>query len=117
MKKISAIGAAALMPVTALAANLQYTGGGLGGLIVWFSGILTLVVPVLIALAVVWFIWNVFRYTIASNEEAKKEATSGIVWGIVGIFVMVAVWGLVGVLQNTFQLQNTVQTPVIPTVQ
>ena len=56
----------------------------------------------IIALAIVWFVWNIFRYMIAGNEDDKKAAKMGMIWGIIGIFVMVSVWGLVGILQSTF---------------
>jgi hypothetical protein len=75
---------------------------GIGGLFTFVGGILNRVVPLLIALAVVYFIWQVFAYTIAGDEEKKKEAKTHIIWGIVGIFIMVSVWGLVAILQSTF---------------
>ena len=55
-----------------------------------------------IALAVVFFIFEVFMYTIAGGEDKKKAAKSGMIWEIVGIFIMVSVWGLVAILQSTF---------------
>lgn len=92
------------MPLLALAQT--YSGGGLGGLITWAIQILNALVPFLIALAVVWFIWNVFQYAIQGDEDKKKAAKGNIIWGVVAIFVMVSVWGLVGILQNTFNLNN-----------
>ena len=79
--------------------------------------ILNIVVPLLIAVAVVVFLWGVVRYiTAAGDEEKRKEARSTMIWGIVGLFVMVAVWGLVNVLISTFGLTTTVPlTPGLPT--
>jgi hypothetical protein len=108
------------LPALAFAqVNTTYSGGtGLGGLLKWFSGILSLAVPIIIALAVVWFIWGVFMYAIAGDEEAKGKAKGHIIWGIIGLAIMVSVWGLVGFLTSTFSLNNTaVSGPVIPTIQ
>ena len=58
----------------------------------------------LISLAVVWFIWNVFYYIIAVDEVDKAVAKDKMVWGIVAIFVMISIWGLVAILQNTFRI-------------
>ncbi len=86
---------------------VPYGGGGLVGMLYYFGDILSMLVPFIISIAVVWFIWNVLQYTIAGNEEKKKTAKEGMIWGIVGIFVMVSVWGLVRILQSTFGLDNT----------
>jgi ABC-type glucose/galactose transport system permease subunit len=116
MKRILAIVSVFSLPALALAQNLTYSGSnGLGGLLTWFSGILSAIVPILIAAAVVWLLWNIVRYAIAGDEEGKAKAKTEIIWGIVGLFVMVSIWGLVGVLQNTFQLGGgTVTVPVLP---
>ena len=104
MKKILAAGLVSVFPLLAFA---QYTPSqGIVGLIKFFSTILGYLFPVLIALAVIFFVWKVFQYTISSDEDGKKAAKGGIVYGIVGIFIMVSVWGLVGILQSTFGTQG-----------
>jgi hypothetical protein len=72
--------------------------------------------PLLVSLAVVWFVWQVIRYTISGDEDKKKEAKSGIIWGIVGLFVIVSVWGLVGFLSNTLGIGQGggVRLPQLP---
>lgn len=121
MKRILAsIVSLGVLPLSVLAqVNTTYTGStGVGGLLKWFSGILALIVPILIAVAVVWFIWSVLQFMITTDEEKKKTAKLGMVWGIVAIFVMVSVWGLVGILANTFQLNNSATNgPIVPVVQ
>lgn len=100
MKRILAIVCAGVMPIMALA---QYNPSqGVTGLFTLFGSWLKLALPLLISLAVVWFVYNVFRFAIATDEETKKAAKGGIIWGIIGIFIMVSVWGLVGILQSTF---------------
>jgi succinate dehydrogenase hydrophobic anchor subunit len=105
VKRISAIVLASLVPMFALAQSYQ-PGLGIGGLFNFASEILNRVVPLIIAVAVVFFIYQVFRYTISSDEEARKAAKTDIIWGIVGLFIMVSVWGLVAILQSTFGTSN-----------
>lgn len=70
--------------------------------------ILNYAVPLLIALAVVIFLWGVVQYiTAGGDEEKKKKGRDTMIWGIVGLFVMVAVWGLVWLLINTFSLEES----------
>lgn len=95
-----------------------YRGGeGLGGLLTWFLRMLRLLFPILIAVAVVWFAYNVFQYTIyLTGDDERAKAKTDIMWGIVGIFVMVSIWGLVNILQSTFTLSNQmIQAPEIQT--
>ena len=78
--------------------------------------ILGVVLPVLIALGVVYFVWGVISYVIAGDEEAKKAGRDKIIYGIIGLAVIIAVWGLVGVLTRSFGVDNPtgVVTPVVP---
>jgi len=84
---------------------------GISGLITLFGSWLKALFPLIVALAVVWFAWNIFKYVIASNEEDKGNAKQNMVWGIIAIFVMVSIWGLVAILQITFFGGRTVVNP------
>lgn len=80
--------------------------------------ILSVIIPVLITLAVVYFIWGVIQYTVSSDEEAKKGARSKIIQGLIGLFVIVAFWGIIRLITNTFgvgpeQINNSA-IPCIP---
>ena len=69
--------------------------------------IMTRLVALVIGLAVLFFIWAVFRYVGSGGDEKERaEARGLVVWGIVAIFVMVSVWGLVRILDSTFNLTN-----------
>jgi hypothetical protein len=57
-----------------------------------------------------------FQLVISENEEARKEGKKVIIFGIVGLFVMVSVWGLVNILQETTNLKGTSRAPQGPGV-
>ncbi|MFA5764052.1 MAG: hypothetical protein WCX27_01125 [Candidatus Paceibacterota bacterium] len=101
MKRILSTAFVSAFPLMALAQGYA-PNQGIMGLFTFAGVILNRAVPLLISLAVVFFIYEVFRYTITSDEEKKKAAKDQIVWGIVGIFIMVSIWGLVAILQATF---------------
>ena len=117
-----------LAPVVALAqTGAPVTGGAptvcAGGTITTLQGILCKVneilgaiLPVLVALGVVYFVWGVIAYVIASDEEAKKKGRDRIVYGIIGLAVIISVWGLVRILTNTFGFSNiqNIQFPTVP---
>jgi len=75
---------------------------------VLIDGILRPIVPLLIGLAVVVFIYGVLVLMFSEGGEKKEDGKKFMIWGIVGIFVMVSVWGLVGILKSTFNLEETV---------
>ena len=80
------------------------------------SELLNAVVPVLIALGVVYFVWGVVTYMIGSDEEAKKAGRDRIIFGIIGLAVIIGLWGLVNILKNTFGLDNveSIEYPTVP---
>ncbi len=65
--------------------------------------IINLVIPFLIGLAVFIIIYGILGYiSNAADEERRKEARDFIMWGVIGIFFMLSIWGLVTILVNTF---------------
>jgi predicted membrane channel-forming protein YqfA (hemolysin III family) len=102
MKKVVKIVAGAVwaLPFMTLAQEVDATY--LSSLIGSAKGLLDQIVVFLIALAVVWFIWNVISYAMSSDEDKKKAAKSQMIWGIIAIAVIVSVWGLVAILQGIF---------------
>ncbi len=67
------------------------------------QGLLNGLLPILIALAVVIFLWGVLKYIRASdNPEQRTEGRELMVYGIVAIFVMVSLWGLVNIIIDVF---------------
>ncbi len=56
----------------------------------------------IIGLAILFFIYNVFQYIQAGDPKKTAEAGHMITYSIIFIFVMLSVWGLVGILVNTF---------------
>ncbi|MFH1608852.1 MAG: hypothetical protein ABH951_02425 [Patescibacteria group bacterium] len=67
------------------------------------------VIPLIIGLAVVLFIWGVVQYVINTEDEAKKKkGKQFMIWGIIALTVMVSVWGLVSILGRTLGINNVV---------
>jgi uncharacterized membrane protein YidH (DUF202 family) len=65
------------------------------------------VVPVLVGLAVVIFLFGVVKYIQAGDQAEKRdEGRQFMLYGIVALFVMVSIWGLVNVLSSTLSLSN-----------
>ena len=60
------------------------------------------VVPLLYALAFLFFLYGAVRYFFLEEEEAKKQGKDFAIWGLVGIVVMFTVWGFVRLPIHSF---------------
>ena len=104
MKKLALIGSAWALPLLAFAqVRSIYDAAAVVTQII--NGVL---VPLVFAIAFVVFIWGIFQYFIAGghDEEAKEKGKSLMLYGLIGFFLMIAVWGLVNILLGTFNLNN-----------
>ena len=73
------------------------------------AGLLNAIIPLIIGLAFLYFLWWVYTYVVRSaSEEDKEKSRNTIIYGVIGLFVMLAAWGLVNVLINTFELETDI---------
>ena len=111
MKKTLAIAVAFAVPGVAFA---QEDIEGILGIV---KGLLDAVVPILIVLALIYFIYGVAKYITSSGDaEGQAGARSIMIWGIIALFAIVSVWALVGILQGTFTGGGSGSTPTLPSV-
>jgi len=62
---------------------------------------------VLYAAAFAAFFWGVFLFILNTSDDKKRgEAKAWMFWAVIAIFAMLSVWGLVGLLVNTFGLSG-----------
>ena len=72
---------------------------------------LNALIGLFITLAIVVFFWGLIRYLTAVGEE-KSAGLQIMFYGVLAIFVMVSIWGIIRLLQSTFSVTST--SPVIP---
>ena len=80
---------------------------GLFAIVQQVKDFINVLMPFIISLTVLVFIWGIFRMVTSADGSAREEARGYITWGIVALFVMVSVWGLVNILVSSFGLNNT----------
>lgn|SRR3989344_3566909 len=107
MKKLGYIAVAFAAPLFAFAQIQTQNVGTLATSVIQFIN--TFLVPLIFALAFLMFIWGIFLYFIAGGheEEKKDKGKSLMLYGLIGFFVMVSVWGLVNILTSSVDLRNT----------
>jgi hypothetical protein len=109
MKKQLAYLASILALITAPAGTAFAAVSNFGALVTQLTNYIKLLIPFIIALALLVFLWGIFKLVFAGGSEVDvKEGTKFMTWGIVSLFVMVSVWGLVAILTKTFFNDNVV---------
>ena len=112
MKKVI-LATLALVPALAFAQSL----GNIETLVSSIGRVVDLTLPIVVALALLGFFWGLVKFIFAQgNEESKADAKKIMLWGLIALFVMVSVWGLVGFIGNAFDIQQgeTITVPRVP---
>ena len=72
-------------------------------------------VPIVFSLALLFFFWGVALY-LRQSEHDKERGKKVMAWGVVALFVMSSVWGLVFFFRREFNIQDR-NDIMVPTVQ
>lgn len=72
------------------------------------ANIINPIIGFMFALAVVVFAFGVLKMIISGGEaDARSTAKASILWGLVGMFIMVSAWGIVSLISNTIDETST----------
>ncbi len=89
--------------------------GGIFGLLDQANQLINKLIPFIITLALLVFLWGILKYVFSTDEEARGQAKNYMIYGIIGLFVMVSVWGLVNILVRSLSLDNNApNAPALP---
>ncbi len=74
------------------------------------------IIPVMFAIAIVYFFWGLIKYIMKAGDP--KEAAAGksiMIYGVIAIAVMVSIYGLVAFLRGSLGVGSETTLP-LPTV-
>jgi succinate dehydrogenase/fumarate reductase cytochrome b subunit len=116
-KTLSAIAIYAL-PVMAFAqTNARFDFGYFTSAITNIGNIINLLLPITVAAALLFFFYGLAKFVLnAGDEDARSEAKQMMIWGVVALFVMVSVWGLVSFLGSIVGVGQGQSLPNVPRV-
>lgn len=112
------IAAFLLTPALALAQSGPQLGN-IQTLLTSIGRLVNIALPIVVGIALLGFFWGLAQFIFAAgNDDKKEEGKKHMIWGIIGLFVMVAVWGLVAFVGNALGIQtgnsNQPQLPTAP---
>ena len=96
------IAGASLLPALALAQtpNDSY--------ITNIGDLLGTLIPILMTIALVVFFWGLVRYLFAAGDPEKASTSKHLmIWGVVALFIMTAVWGLTRIIGTTLGINSS----------
>jgi hypothetical protein len=78
----------------------QINGGPLLSLLALAQKLVSNLVPFMVSLAVLAFFWFLIEFIWKGGDdgEAKKRSLTGMGYSILAIFVMVSIWGIIGLI-------------------
>ncbi len=58
------------------------------------------------AVAILFFFWGIFSFVASGDDpSAREKGKSHMKWGIIGMIIMVSVFGIINIILNTFGLR------------
>jgi len=116
MKKIIGVGLT-FAPFLAFA---QLTA--VNGFVTQIGVIVGILTPIAFALGLLYFFWGLAQFILASGDPEKAtEGKNRMIWGVVALFVMSTVFGLIAFIQSELGITQQVLiesiAPVVPVIQ
>lgn len=83
-----------------------------------FGRLVDLALPIVVGIALLGFFWGLVEFIFAAGDAEKKDkGKTHMIWGLVALFVMVSVWGLVRFIGQAFNIEQGTGSGQIPRVE
>lgn len=76
------------------------------------QNIVTALVPFAIGAALLAFFWYLIKFILNPSADNKKQSLQGMGYSILALFVMVSIWGIIGLLGSLVGVNQGGQIPV-----
>jgi len=116
MKKTLVYATLVLGPVVAFATG-DGDLGNIESLVKSVGGIVDLLIPIVVGIALLAFFWGLARYIFsAGDEDAKAQGRRIMIGGIIALFVIVSIWGIIGFIGEALGTNDndTIAVPAVP---
>ncbi len=81
--------------------------------VVMFIDIGKRLIPLLASVAFLAFVWGVAKYIRASGQKNASDSKNLLIWGVIGLFVLVTIWGIVAFLKSELGFGDGLVIPQI----
>jgi hypothetical protein len=83
-----------------------------------FIGLIRLLIPLVVALTLLSFFWGLTKFIgNAGDSKSHEEGKNLMIWGLVGLFVMLSLFGILRFAYRDAGFRGTLGVPLLPTGQ
>ena len=101
-KKLNFYAIVSLFPAISFAAPLD----GVAKIVGAFKGIENSLISLVFGLGLIYFFWGLVGL-IRSSDKDRENAKQRMLWGIVALFVMVAIYGIIAIIGNALGIKTS----------
>lgn len=80
-----------------------------------FRSLLDLVVPIVFGLALIFFFYGLAQFIRSVSEKTLEEGKNKMIWGVIALFVMVSIWGIIKYIGDSVGISTGVTGGSVPT--
>jgi heme/copper-type cytochrome/quinol oxidase subunit 4 len=119
MKKL-VYAALSFAPVLAFAQDAGATANKLKGVTDSIKTLIGAIIPIIFGIAIIYFFWGLITFLKSAGDPKAQEAgKSHMIWGIIVLVIMVAVYGIINWVTQTTGINSdkSITLPGVPTSQ
>ncbi len=77
-------------------------------ILIWLKCVIVIaIIPLIFSAALLFFLWGVMKFIMASDSNKKEEGKKFIINGLIGLFVMTALWGIISIAGGILGTNNS----------
>ena len=102
-KKITTVIILGITPYVAVSQG----GGNVNTILDTLESFILALIPLAISFGLIFFFWGLALSVLKAGDSAERaKGRNLMVWGLIALFVMFSVWGLVAILQDSAGVDN-----------
>jgi len=92
--------------------------GTFGQLVNLLIDLIKAAIPVIIGLALLAFVWGLVKFIsrVGGDEKAVTEGRKLMLWGLIALFMMISIWGILRFFYGEFGFSKSFGLPFLPPV-
>lgn len=113
---LSLVSALAMVSVPVVAAAFSLEGSMFKDVINYILGLISLLIPILFALAFIVFFWGLSKFILNSgNKDGIEKGRNYMLWGVLALFILLTFRTIISLMTNELELGNSQNYPFLKT--
>ncbi|OHA94715.1 MAG: hypothetical protein A3C62_00100 [Candidatus Zambryskibacteria bacterium RIFCSPHIGHO2_02_FULL_39_16] len=81
-----------------------------------FIDLIQVALPVVVGFALLAFFWGLakFIFRVGGDEKAVEEGKNLMIWGVIALFVMISIWGIIAFVYRDIGFSRPFGIPFLP---